>query len=130
MANKRIRLVGDLMSQLFKTVFNQFMQDLRSQLEKYYARGKIPNLATIVRADIMTERIRHALSTGNWVGNRTGVTQMLDRTNYLSTISHLRRVLSSLGRGQPPHFEARDLHPTQWGRLCAVETPEGATVDW
>lgn len=125
MANKRIRLVGDLMSQLFKTVFNQFMQDLRSQLEKYYARGKVPNLATIVRADMMTERIRHALSTGNWVGNRTGVTQMLDRTNYLSTISHLRRVLSSLGRGQP-HFEARDLHPTQWGRLCAVETPEGA----
>ncbi len=42
----------------------------------------------------------------------------------MSTISHLRRVTSPLTRSQP-HFEARDLHPTQWGRLCPNETPEG-----
>ncbi len=124
MANKRIRLVGELMAQLFRAVFRQFLQDLRQQLEKYYLRGKIPNIVTLVRADIITERIRHALATGNWVGGRTGVSQMLDRTNILSTLSHLRRVVSSLSRTQP-HFEARDLHPTQWGRLCAIETPEG-----
>ncbi len=125
MANKRIRLVGDLMAQLFRSVFAQFVQDLRNELEKSYSRrGKIPDLKTIVKVNIITERLRHALSTGNWVGGKTGVTQMLDRTNYLSTISHLRRVVSSLSRTQP-HFEARDLHPTQWGRLCAIETPEG-----
>ncbi len=123
-ANKRIRLVGELMAQLFRAVFRQLVQDLRTQLEKYYTRGRIPQLVTIVRADIVTERIRSALATGNWVGGRTGVSQMLDRTNRLSTISHLRRVVSSLSRTQP-HFEARDLHPTQWGRLCAIETPEG-----
>lgn len=39
-------------------------------------------------------------------------------------MSHLRRITSSLTRSQP-HFEARDLHPTQWGRLCPSETPEG-----
>jgi len=124
LANKRVRLVGELMTQLFRTVFRQLVQDIRQQLEKHYSRGKIPNLVTLVRADIITERIKHALATGNWVGGRSGVSQMLDRTNLLSTISHLRRVVSNLSRAQP-HFEARDLHPTQWGRLCAVETPEG-----
>ncbi len=123
-ANKRVRVAGELMAQLFRVVFRQLLQDLRSQLEKMYTRGKLPQLMTLVRADILTERIRHALATGNWVGGRTGVSQMLDRTNRLSTLSHLRRVVSSLSRTQP-HFEARDLHPTQWGRLCAIETPEG-----
>ena len=66
----------------------------------------------------------HALATGNWVGGRSGVSQLLDRTTYLSALSHLRRVTSPLVRSQP-HFEARDLHPTQWGRLCPNETPEG-----
>ena len=123
-ANKRVRLVGDLMAQLFRAVFRQVVQDIRQQLERHYSRGKVPSLVTLVRADIITERIRHALATGNWIGGRTGVSQMLDRTNLLSTLSHLRRVVSNLSRTQP-HFEARDLHPTQWGRLCAIETPEG-----
>ena len=64
------------------------------------------------------------MATGNWVGGRAGVSQLLDRTNYLSIMSHLRRVVSPLSRSQP-HFEARDLHPTQWGRICPSETPEG-----
>ena len=66
----------------------------------------------------------HALATGNWVGGRSGVSQLLDRTTFLSALSHMRRVTSPLVRSQP-HFEARDLHPTQWGRLCPNETPEG-----
>ena len=53
-----------------------------------------------------------------------GVSQLLDRTSNMSALSHLRRVTSPLTRSQP-HFEARDLHPTQWGRLCPNETPEG-----
>jgi DNA-directed RNA polymerase beta subunit len=46
------------------------------------------------------------------------------RTAALAAYSHVRRVVSPLARSQP-HFEARDLHPTQWGRLCPNETPEG-----
>jgi DNA-directed RNA polymerase beta subunit len=42
----------------------------------------------------------------------------------MSVVSHLRRVISPLSRSQP-HFEARDLHPTQFGRICPTETPEG-----
>ena len=54
----------------------------------------------------------HALATGNWVGGRSGVSQLLDRTTFLAALSHMRRVTSPLVRSQP-HFEARDLHPTQ-----------------
>ena len=64
------------------------------------------------------------MATGNWTGGRAGVSQLLDRTCNMATLSHLRRVISPLTRSQP-HFEARDLHPTQFGRLCPNETPEG-----
>ncbi|MDP3066271.1 MAG: DNA-directed RNA polymerase subunit B'', partial [Methanobacteriaceae archaeon] len=49
---------------------------------------------------------------------------LLDRTSYMGTLSHLKRVVSPLSRSQP-HFEARDLHPTQFGKICPNETPEG-----
>ena len=58
------------------------------------------------------------------MGGRAGISQLLDRTSNLAVLSHLRRVTSPLTRSQP-HFEARDLHSTQWGRLCPNETPEG-----
>ena len=58
------------------------------------------------------------------MGGRTGVSQLLDRIDHMAVLSHLRRVISPLSRSQP-HFEARDLHPTQWGRICPSETPEG-----
>jgi len=87
-------------------------------------RNRDLNVITTVRADVLTERMIHPLATGNWVGGRTGVSQLLDRTDYMATLSHLRRVISPLSRSQP-HFEARDLHATQWGRICPSETPEG-----
>ena len=123
-ANKRLRLAGDLMAQLFRVAFKAFVKDLTYQLEKSKVRSRKLSLNALVRSDIITERIRHALATGNWVGNKTGVSQLLDRTNWLSMLSHLRRIVSSLARGQP-NFEARDLHGTQWGRICPFETPEG-----
>ncbi|MFQ5814915.1 MAG: DNA-directed RNA polymerase subunit B'', partial [Candidatus Hydrothermarchaeaceae archaeon] len=123
-ANKRLRLAGDLMEDLFRVAFYNLTRDIKYQLERAVVRGKEPNIQTAVRADVLTERIRHALATGNWVGGRAGVSQLLDRTNYISVVSHLRRVISPLSRSQP-HFEARDLHPTQWGKICPAETPEG-----
>jgi DNA-directed RNA polymerase subunit B len=123
-ANKRLKLAGDLMEDLFRVAFTNLMKDLKYQLERSYARKKDLRISSAIRPDLLTHRLLHALATGNWVGGRAGVSQLLDRTSNMSTISHLRRVTSSLTRSQP-HFEARDLHPTQWGRLCPNETPEG-----
>ncbi len=123
-SNKRLKLTGDLMEDLFRVAFNRLARDVKYQLERANMRNRELNVVTLVRADVLTDRLQHPLATGNWVGGRTGVSQLLDRTDYISTLSHLRRVISPLSRAQP-HFEARDLHPTQWGRLCPSETPEG-----
>jgi DNA-directed RNA polymerase subunit B len=123
-ANKRISLAGDLMEDLFRVAFTSLMKDLKYQLERTITRKRKLRVGSSIRPDVLTQRIIHALATGNWVGGRDGVSQLLDRTCNMSTISHLRRITSPLTRSQP-HFEARDLHPTQWGRLCPNETPEG-----
>jgi len=123
-ANKRLKLSGDLLEDLFRVSFTNLIKDLKYQLERSYARKKSMRVSSAIRPDLLTQRLLHALSTGNWVGGRAGVSQLLDRTSNMSTMSHLRRVTSPLTRSQP-HFEARDLHPTQWGRLCPNETPEG-----
>ncbi len=123
-ANKRLKLAGDLMEDLFRVAFANLIKDLKYQLERSYARGKGLKISAAIRPDLLSQRLLHALATGNWVGGRAGVSQLLDRTSHMSAMSHLRRVTSPLTRSQP-HFEARDLHPTQWGRLCPNETPEG-----
>lgn len=123
-SNKRLRLAGDLMQELFRVSFNKIARDIKYQLEKQNARHRQVNVKTAVRSNNLTESICYALATGNWTGGRSGVSQVLDRTNYLSSIAHRRRVSSLLSRSHP-HFEARDLHATQWGRICPNETPEG-----
>ncbi|KXB03479.1 DNA-directed RNA polymerase subunit B [candidate division MSBL1 archaeon SCGC-AAA261F19] len=123
-ANKRLKLAGDLLENVFRLAFRRVVRDIKYQIERAHSRNREPKLRTVTRADVLTERIRHALATGNWPGGRTGVSQLLDRENYMGTLSHLRRVVSPLSRMRP-HFEARDLHPTHWGRICPSETPEG-----
>lgn len=123
-ANKRLKLAGDLMEEIFRVAFLRLVKDVKYQLERAKIRGRPLKMSTAVRSDVLTDRIMHPMATGNWVGGRTGVSQLIDRHNYISLLSHLRRVISPLSRSQP-HFEARDLHPTQWGRICPSETPEG-----
>ena len=123
-ANKRLKLAGDLMEDLFRVAFANLVKDLKYQLERNYARRPEVKISSAIRPDLLSQRLLHALATGNWVGGRAGVSQLLDRTSSVSALSHLRRITSPLTRSQP-HFEARDLHPTQWGRLCPNETPEG-----
>jgi DNA-directed RNA polymerase subunit B len=123
--NKRLRLGGPLLADLFRVSFRNLTRDIKYQLERIGVKGPIITVSAAVRPGIITERFAHALATGNWGRGRVGITQLLDRTNYISTLSHLRRLQSPLSRSQP-NFEARDLHPTHWGRLCPNETPEGS----
>jgi len=123
-ANKRIKLAGPLMEELFRYAFQFLVKDIAYQIERAAARGRKLVVHTLVRPDALSERIRYSMATGNWIAGQTGVSQLLDRTNYLSSISHLRRIISPLSR-KHPHFKARDLHGTHWGKICANETPEG-----
>ena len=67
------------------------------------------------------------MATGNWVGGRKGISQRIQRVNYLSILSHLQRVGSPLSNTQE-NFAARELHATHLGRLCPIETPEGTNI--
>jgi len=123
-ANKRLKLAGDLMSDLFRVSVVNLLKDLKYQLERNYRKKGDIRIKSSIRPDLLSNKLQHAMATGNWVGGRTGISQLLDRTSNMAAISHLRRVKSPLSRSQP-HFEARELHPTHWGRLCPNETPEG-----
>jgi DNA-directed RNA polymerase subunit B len=123
--NKRLRLAGPLLADLFRVAFRNLTRDIKYQLERIGVKGPIITVSAAVRPGIVSERFQHSLATGNWGKGRVGVTQLLDRTNHISTLSHLRRLQSPLSRSQP-NFEARDLHATHWGRLCPSETPEGS----
>jgi DNA-directed RNA polymerase subunit B" len=125
--NKRLKLAGDLMEALFRVSFRVLVNDIKYSFTRVIKRGKEPSVNTLVRSYLLTSRLESALGTGNWVGGRRGVSQHLQRLNFMDTISHLRRVLSPLTTNQP-HFEARELHPTHWGKLCAAETPEGQNI--
>ncbi|RLG20070.1 DNA-directed RNA polymerase subunit B'' [Candidatus Micrarchaeota archaeon] len=122
--NKRIKLTGNLMEELFRYAFQFLVKDVAYQVERAFARGRRLVVQTIVRPDALSERMRYSMATGNWIAGQTGVSQLLDRTNHLSAVSHLRRIISPLSR-KHPHFKARDLHGSQWGKLCPNESPEG-----
>jgi len=123
--NKRLKLAGPLLADLFRVAFRNLCRDIKYQLERMGFKRQMITVSAAVRPGIISERLQHALATGNWGRGRVGITQLLDRTNLVSTLSHLRRLQSPLSRSQP-NFEARDLHPTHWGRLCPNETPEGS----
>src|SRR5574341_24573 len=123
--NKVIKFAGQMLADLFRTAFRNLVRDMKYQLERSGQKRGINAVAAAVRPCIVTDKLNNAIATGNWGRGRVGVTQLLDRTNYLSTISHLRRIQSPLSRSQP-NFEARDLHATHFGRICPSETPEGS----
>lgn len=126
-ANKRVRLSGDMLSDLFRVNLNILIRDIQYSLSKTVKRKKFYSLKTIAKSTLFTHRVESAIATGSWIGERTGVTQNMDKTNYLSILSQLQRV-SSILPGEQENFLARTLHPTHYGRFCPIETPEGTEI--
>ncbi len=123
-SNKRLELSGKLMEHLFRYSFKYFIKDLRFQIDRTVTRRRKLNISTIVRPGAVSERIKFAMSTGNWIGRSTGVSKFMDRVNYLSPLSDMRKVKSPLNKNREL-YEARDVHGTHWGRLGPIETPDG-----
>ncbi len=123
-ANKRLELSGKLMEHLFRYAFKYFVKDLKFQIDRTVTRRRKLNISTVVRPDAITERIRFAMATGNWIGRATGVSKFMDRVNYLSPLTDIRKVKSPLNKNREL-YEARDVHGTHWGRVGPIETPDG-----
>ncbi len=129
-SNKRLLMSGELIGQLFRSILLGrwgLMAKMSYNYQKLVKRGKRPSIQGIIEADAVTKQILSSLATGNWIGGRTGVSQRLDRSSFIKTISHLRSIISPLTSTQE-HFRARQIHPTEYGRLCPAETPEGSSI--
>uniref|UniRef100_A0A224YXA5 DNA-directed RNA polymerase subunit beta n=1 Tax=Rhipicephalus zambeziensis TaxID=60191 RepID=A0A224YXA5_9ACAR len=131
--NKRLDLAGPLMAFLFRGLFRNLTKEVRMYAQKFIDRGKDFNLELAIKTRIITDGLRYSLATGNWGDQkkahqaRAGVSQVLNRLTYASTLSHLRRVNSPIGR-DGKLAKPRQLHNTLWGMICPAETPEGHAV--
>jgi DNA-directed RNA polymerase II subunit RPB2 len=127
---KRLDLAGPLLGNLFRILFRKLTKDVARYLQKCIDSGREFNLTLAVKATTITNGLRYSLATGNWGEQkkagvaRAGVAQVLNRFTYASTLSHLRRANTPIGR-DGKLAKPRQLHNTQWGMVCPAETPEG-----
>ena len=128
--NKRLDLGGPLLANLFRSLFRKLTKDARAYVQRCVDRGREVNLTAAINKDTIGRGLKYSLATGNWgvLGGpgelRPGVSQVLNRLTYASTLSHLRRINSPIGR-EGKLAKPRQLHNTQWGMICPAETPEG-----
>jgi DNA-directed RNA polymerase subunit B len=126
-ANKRVRLSGDLLATLFRVNLGILIRDIQYSLQKATKKKKFFSIKIIAKSTLFSHRVESAIATGSWTGERSGITQNMDKTNYLSIISQLQKVSSMLPSEQE-NFMARTLDPTHYGRFCPIETPEGTEI--
>ena len=122
LGNRRIRAVGELLE-------NQFRVGLVRMERAIKERMAIQDLETLMPHDLINAKPVQAVIK-EFFGT-SQLSQFMDQTNPLSEITHKRR-LSALGPGgltrERAGFEVRDVHPTHYGRICPIETPEGPNI--
>lgn len=127
---KRLDLAGALLGGLFRMLFKKLTKDVSRYLQKCMDTSREFNLNLAVKASTISNGLRYSLATGNWgdqkkaMQSRAGVSQVLNRYTYASTLSHLRRLNTPIGRDGKV-AKPRQLHNTHWGMVCPAETPEG-----
>jgi DNA-directed RNA polymerase II subunit RPB2 len=123
-------LAGPLLAGLFRMLFRKLTRDVQKYLQKVLDERGNFNLALAVRSNTLTNGLKYSLATGNWgdqkkaAQSRAGVSQVLNRYTFASTLSHLRRCNTPIGR-DGKLAKPRQLHNTHWGMVCPAETPEG-----
>jgi len=129
---KRLDLAGPLLSYVFRGLYRKLKKYLALKIKKELERKTTEvQFGKIFDGEIITKGLRYALATGNWTDDqkkfmqaKAGVSQVLNRLTYASTLSHLRRLNTPVGR-EGKLAKPRQLHNTTWGILCPAETPEG-----
>jgi DNA-directed RNA polymerase subunit B" len=120
---KRVKVAGNLLEELFKVYFNKLLTNFKQQVLKSNNRDNL-KIITLFKSDILSNGILNSLTTGNWVGGRQKVTNILDRINPISAISCIRKIISPLLKTQQ-HTQARLIDPTHRGRIDPIDTPHG-----
>lgn len=127
---KRLDLAGPLLANLFRMLFKKLTRDIFRYMQKCIETSKEFNLTLAVKSNTITNGLRYSLATGNWgdqkraMSTKAGVSQVLNRYTFSSTLSHLRRTNTPIGK-DGKIAKPRQLHNTHWGLVCPAETPEG-----
>lgn len=127
---KRLDLAGPLLAKLFRGIVRRITQDLMSYMKRCIDGNKQFSLALGIKPSTLTNALKYSLATGNWgdqkkaASSTAGVSQVLNRYTFASTLSHLRRTNTPIGR-DGKLAKPRQLHNTHWGLVCPAETPEG-----
>ena len=120
--NRRVRLVGELIARQFRVGMLRMQRNAMDRMSVADLESVSPS--QLINARPIVAAVREFFTSSQ-------LSQLLDEVNPLSELSHKRR-LSSTGPGglsrERAGFEVRDAHPTHYGRICSVETPEGANV--
>ena len=122
LSNRRIRLVGELIARQFRVGMLRMQRNAMDRMSVADLESVSPS--QLINARPIVAAVREFFTSSQ-------LSQLLDEVNPLSELSHKRR-LSSTGPGgltrERAGFEVRDAHPTHYGRICSVETPEGANI--
>ena len=122
LSNRRVNLVGELVARQFRVGMLRMQRNAMDRMSMTDIENVTPG--QLINARPVVAAVREFFA-------RSQLSQLMDETNPLSELSHKRR-LSSMGPGglsrERAGFDVRDAHPTHYGRLCSVETPEGANI--
>ncbi|MDR2681913.1 MAG: DNA-directed RNA polymerase subunit beta [Holosporaceae bacterium] len=122
LANRRVRSVGELLENQFRIGLVRMERAIRERIGSIDVENAVPN--DIINAKPVSSAIREFFGLSQ-------LSQFMDQTNPLAEITHKRRI-SALGPGgltrDRAGFDVRDVHPTHYGRICPIETPEGQNI--
>jgi DNA-directed RNA polymerase subunit beta len=122
LSNRRVKLVGELVARQFRVGMLRMQRNAMDRMS-------MSDLETVSPSQLINARPVVAAVREFFASSQ--LSQLMDEVNPLSELSHKRR-LSSMGPGglsrERAGFDVRDAHPTHYGRLCSVETPEGANI--
>ncbi len=122
LGNRRVRSVGELAENQFRSGLVRVERAVRERLAQAESENLMPH--DLINAKPVSAAVREFFGSSQ-------LSQFMDQTNPLSEITHKRRV-SALGPGgltrERAGFEVRDVHPTHYGRVCPIETPEGPNI--
>ena len=122
LSNRRVKLVGELVARQFRVGMLRMQRNAMDRMSMSDIETVTPS--QLINARPVVAAVREFFASSQ-------LSQLMDETNPLAELAHKRR-LSSMGPGglsrERAGFDVRDAHPTHYGRLCAVETPEGANI--
>ena len=122
LGNRRVRSVGELMENNYRIGLVRMERAIKERMSSVDIDTVMPN--DLINAKPVVASVREFFGSSQ-------LSQFMDQTNPLSEITHKRR-LSALGPGgltrERAGFEVRDVHPTHYGRICPIETPEGPNI--